>query len=1177
MTLLSKTLQTLLYKYLSDVDVEGVALPSLYNADGHSGWGVRLSNVKLREGVKLMDLPGRVPKENSEDGATDCAEEGEGASEQGAQQNTHPSDYETPRKTGSDSLPSTAHSVGMGSSLNQHSPMTGTQNNNNGPEIVLDDDDDNDKYYGGNHSEESSYREPSGRPPAPKRSSSWFTWGQKSKCDGAPSTAAPQATGSRVKSPRSGVGDIVSPLQALSVTEHVSSEPPRSGNSDVRLASLDEMDHSFHSSKSFGEHYNHGASPHRPRRSKTRTSSKSEKEPPMRLRLGKNGKIGILDVRLVGKDLHVVVEDADLTIEAVVVKPSSNHEKDENGKEKAPKVKPAKKIPDPQTIGDRILAENKLAKLFSIIPNLFLRDIRVKFIIREEPVSEPDKPTDQESPNDTVVELCIELLSVTDGEDFFAHVRGDEDEASTDGARDFQEDEATLTVAPTINPDGQFTQNEYLTKRIRTGRGPEGGIVMKIHPGEKYIDSHVKHLQWARRTWYSSADWCVLRCSGLDIHARIFMGTMKELQLFSTAETWYGDTDFDEYTVDSMLFGGVDYIAPGPQPPLPPMPENSPLGGEEEEGQLWTLPGATTYRIDVNGIQSSFVNTSFHRVARRMRPKTCTRDHLPCEYCDYCWDTPPGVPLQHSYDLAAPLGGLVLNIMIRDPLELNVDRPTLQIFGLLLQLFKKPAMPAAATGDGNQTMSGKVDSEEMEDYQPQPLQRSVSLLSKSSQVSLDSHTSTQGDGRRQKLQRSRSYTGRIVETSEDEHSEAPVPEEPDFGDISSAFPSYMSPEKVQYAGIYVGKILFRVHLMKTDTMTERGYGFCFWQLQAKCVTIDQHALSGDVTPFSDVRFDCGFLTVTSFKGNEQRLLVSLGSRQRVVEFDEATVETLMTRGEDCQRPPWPTTATVLLDIPPPLESLVFEKRERHAFQLRFISLRDPKKDKARSSAHLKLGSATINMPYASIREVSNVVREARFTIHPQSKHSENPERAQQPTETSTMDERLMKYRLQLDGARVYLEPLIDTRLPMCTLRGERSSLEGLSFETVLEKIQLRYGRQYVPTIMEEQRLSLERLARLPEQLRMRILLCLNDLNPLACALGMKSEENSFLRCRSINKRIVRVANKKKKRPSLRLDEQITRRQFLMQELVKLDDDELEDLYESHMRRMKRYARNQGMS
>ena len=59
MSLLSKTLQTFLYKYLSDVDVEGVAMPSLMDVNGQSGWGVRLSNVKLREGVELMTLPGK--------------------------------------------------------------------------------------------------------------------------------------------------------------------------------------------------------------------------------------------------------------------------------------------------------------------------------------------------------------------------------------------------------------------------------------------------------------------------------------------------------------------------------------------------------------------------------------------------------------------------------------------------------------------------------------------------------------------------------------------------------------------------------------------------------------------------------------------------------------------------------------------------------------------------------------------------------------------------------------------------------------------------------------------------------------------------------------------------------------------------------------------------------------
>jgi hypothetical protein len=74
MTLLSKTLLTFLYKYLSDVDVEGIEMPSLYGSTegGGSGWGVRLSNVKLREGAELMVLPGsRKAKEKPKSSVKD--------------------------------------------------------------------------------------------------------------------------------------------------------------------------------------------------------------------------------------------------------------------------------------------------------------------------------------------------------------------------------------------------------------------------------------------------------------------------------------------------------------------------------------------------------------------------------------------------------------------------------------------------------------------------------------------------------------------------------------------------------------------------------------------------------------------------------------------------------------------------------------------------------------------------------------------------------------------------------------------------------------------------------------------------------------------------------------------------------------------------------------------------
>lgn len=62
MSLLSKTLQTFLSKYLSDVDVQGVALPTLSG----DGWGVQLSNVQLRNGVELLSqMPGKVKRKKS--------------------------------------------------------------------------------------------------------------------------------------------------------------------------------------------------------------------------------------------------------------------------------------------------------------------------------------------------------------------------------------------------------------------------------------------------------------------------------------------------------------------------------------------------------------------------------------------------------------------------------------------------------------------------------------------------------------------------------------------------------------------------------------------------------------------------------------------------------------------------------------------------------------------------------------------------------------------------------------------------------------------------------------------------------------------------------------------------------------------------------------------------------
>ena len=62
-SLLSKTLRTFLGKYLANIELEsidyGTDSGKTQNSGGSSGWGVRLSNVKLREGMELVKLPGK--------------------------------------------------------------------------------------------------------------------------------------------------------------------------------------------------------------------------------------------------------------------------------------------------------------------------------------------------------------------------------------------------------------------------------------------------------------------------------------------------------------------------------------------------------------------------------------------------------------------------------------------------------------------------------------------------------------------------------------------------------------------------------------------------------------------------------------------------------------------------------------------------------------------------------------------------------------------------------------------------------------------------------------------------------------------------------------------------------------------------------------------------------------
>ena len=1130
MALLSRTLQTLLSKYLSDVDVEGVNLPSIYSSDGQSGWGVRLSNVKLREGAKLMDLPGKrrrkrkIQKRKKE--ATAAAESKDTAGKYPSssrptnrKQEPHevqdPSMEEPPKTNGSETW-------------EEQTAQTSTES-------------DMDTIASQSTTVKSTY------------SKSWFYWGSRYKTESAPAVVpeeeAPVREGTSENYGKKTADRVIEPPGKSSHAASNGDEGELSGErtgGQVVDSKGEESDSNFLDDEDIDDDDEF-------------EDEEYTDELPMVLRLGEGGTIGILDVRLVNKSIHVLVEDAFLTVEAVQLEPDDREDRNDKDGKPPEKSKPQKKVLDPQSVGDRILAENAIARALSALPNLFLRDIQVRFVVRDEVVRAASEEEEESVPktqqpatdsrNDIVVDFGIEFLSVTDGEDFMANFRG-EDGDSSDGDDTDGEDEAVQPQAFS-SFESPFNQNEFFTKRVRTGRGPEGGIVLRIYPpGEFGNDIQYTNSGpvWARQTWLSSSQYCALRLSGFDLVARIYLGTKREVEVENGG--WYVD-EYDEYTVNSMLFG-VDYIAPGPKPPLPPMPRRGASTVMDGEEIFWDHPGATTYQVDDNGIQSSTLESSFYRIARGLTPTLCDRDHLPCEWCSRCWAAEaPGIAKTHELDSATPMPGLVLSISARDPIEVNIDRPSLEVIGLIASLFVKTKADLAEEDINTVMPSEPTDMDANENLAATGASRSSHLLIHARQTSEGEDDATNRNATSQS-----SLLGVLKKD--------PVPEGGEEEDSEDSFPVYMQPEKIQVLGLNVSEVRVRIHVMSTDKGYDHGLAFCYWEVLAKCVTVDQQKLTAPERPFQDTRLDVGFFKAIEYKGVERKQLISLGMKQRVVDFDEMTVETLMTREGNNQRSPWPSTAAALLEVQPPLETLVYEARDGHGVQLRYITVTDHgvDTDTIRSHANIRVGVASVDVPYAIRTQIRTIFTEAREAMLGPRLETETIS----PTETANAVESLTEYKFQIDGGHIRLDPFIDIRLPQTKFAGQRSSDNGLLFETLLERVNLRYGKRAPVNNVISRGLSLEQLAELSENVRLRILLFLKDLKPLETALGVKPEANSFLRCRAVNKGIVKMAKKIGKSHHSRMTGRdcerrpTNRRQELMAELLGMDEDSLEELW-----------------
>jgi hypothetical protein len=200
----------------------------------------------------------------------------------------------------------------------------------------------------------------------------------------------------------------------------------------------------------------------------------------------------------------------------------------------------------------------------------------------------------------------------------------------------------------------------------------------------------------------------------------------------------------------------------------------------------------------------------------------------------------------------------------------------------------------------------------------------------------------------------------------------------------------------------------------------------------------------------------------------------------------------------------------------------------------------------------------VNVKFATKDDIVRVISEARSTVlgPPKSASKKLPK----PTDSQ------MLFKLIAEGGRVKMEPLIDASLPKTTVEGEISTENGFSIKLFLDKFFVGYGQPSMVRALDRG-LSPQQLGQLPDNVRLRVLLFLKDLRPLEAALGLPESTNTFLRCRAVNKGLVKLSEKLEMQA---LTDQAggppARRRELMHRISMLDDDTIEAMLIAHERR-----------